>query len=125
MPSSDDPQVRRGVLLMSAAASACRSVSYRGVQIVAWTSPGGSSSYLIDVWHRSGEPELAGTDGDEDDRSDSDGIPGGTASGAGAVGVLNISRGMLSLLRSNYVVQYVGAGILQRSAGHDRRGPAA
>lgn len=110
VPSSDDPQVRRGLLLISAAASACRSVSYRGVQIVAWMSPGGSSSYLIDVWHRSGEPELAGTDSDADDRSDSNGIPGGTASGAGAVGVLNISPGMLSLLRSNYVVQYVGPG---------------
>lgn len=110
VPSFDDPEVRRGLLLMSAAAAACRSVSYRGVQIVAWTSPGGSSSYLIDVWHRSGEPELAGTDGDADDRSDAEGIPGGTGSGAGAVGVLNISRGMLSLLRGNYVVQYVGSG---------------
>jgi sigma-E factor negative regulatory protein RseB len=110
VPSFDDPEVRRGLLLMSAAAAACRSVSYRGVQIVAWTSPGGSSSYLIDVWHRSGEPELAGTDGDADDRSDAEGIRGGTGSGAGAVGVLNISRGMLSLLRGNYVVQYVGSG---------------
>jgi sigma-E factor negative regulatory protein RseB len=107
--SSDDPQVRRGLLLMSTAAAACRSVSYRGVQIVAWTSPSGSSSYLIDVWHKSGEPELAGTDGDADDRADP-AIPGDTPGGTTAVGVLNISRGMLDLLRSNYVVEYVGEG---------------
>src|SRR5690348_11466749 len=107
--ASDDPQVRRGLLLMSTAAAACRSVSYRGVQIVAWTSPGGSSSYLIDVWHKSGEPELAGTDGDADDRANP-AIPGDTVGGTTAVGVLNISLGMLDLLRSNYVVEYVGEG---------------
>jgi sigma-E factor negative regulatory protein RseB len=105
-PSVDDPQVRRGLLLMNNAAAACNMVSYRGVQIVAWTSPGTSSSYLIDVWHRSGEPELAATDGDADDRSRSPGIP----AGAGAVGVLNISPAMLSLLRANYVVEYTGDG---------------
>lgn len=103
--STDAPQVRRGLTLMNAAAAACKSVSYRGVQIVAWTSAGASSSYLIDVWHRSGEPELAATDGDADDRTAA-GIPGG----AGAVGVLNISWPMLTLLRANYVVEYAGAG---------------
>jgi hypothetical protein len=109
VPSADDPQVRRGLVLMSAAAAACKLVSYRGVQIVAWTSAGGSSSYLIDVWHRSGEPELAATDGDADDSSRA-GIPGGATGGAAAVGVLNISPAMLTLLRANYVVQYAGVG---------------
>jgi hypothetical protein len=110
LPSADDPQVRRGLLLMSAAATACRSVSYRGVQIVAWSSRAGSSSYLIDVWHRSGEPALAETDGDADDKSSSDQIPRGASGGAGAVGVLSISPGMLNLLRVNYVVEYAGLG---------------
>jgi sigma-E factor negative regulatory protein RseB len=104
-PSANGPQVRRGIALMNAAAAACKTVSFRGVQIVAWTSTGDSSWYLIDVWHRSGEPELAATDGDSDDRT-TPGIPGG----AGAVGVLNISPAMLALLRANYVVEYAGAG---------------
>jgi len=103
--SNDDPAVRRGLTLMKAAAAACNSVSYRGVQMVAWTSTGASSSYLIDVWHRSGEPELAATEGDSDDQTAA-GIP----AGAGAVGVLNISPAMLTLLRANYVVEYAGAG---------------
>ena len=102
---TDDPQVRRGLTLLNAAAAACKSVSYSGVQIVAWTSTGDSSWYLLDVWHRSGEPELAATDGDSDDRT-APGIP----RGAGAVGVLNISPAMLALLRANYVVEYAGAG---------------
>jgi sigma-E factor negative regulatory protein RseB len=101
--------VRHGLLLMQAAATACQSVSYRGVQIVAWSSPAGSSSYLIDVWHRQGEPELAATDRDGDDSRPSAGIPGASA-GAGAVGVLSISSAMLSALRENYVVAYAGTG---------------
>ncbi len=108
-PLVGDPRVRRGLQLLSEAAEACNSVSYRGVQIVAWTSPGGSSSYLIDVWHRSGEPELAQSDGDADDRTSSDRLPGGS-SRAGAVGVLSISPSMLTLLRENYVVEYAGVG---------------
>ncbi|MGN6792934.1 MAG: sigma-E factor regulatory protein RseB domain-containing protein [Streptosporangiaceae bacterium] len=109
VPSIDNPRVRQGLVLMSAAAAACRLVSFRGVQIVAWTSAGASSSYLIDVWHRSGEPELAATDNDADD-SNGTGLPGTGAGGAGAVGVLNISPAMLTLLRANYVVEYAGAG---------------
>ncbi|HEX5189098.1 MAG TPA: sigma-E factor regulatory protein RseB domain-containing protein [Streptosporangiaceae bacterium] len=108
-PSADDPQVRRGLLLMHAAAVACQSVSFRGVQIVAWSSPAGSSSYLIDVWHRHGEPELAATDGDSDDSRASGRLPGSSA-GAGAVGVLSMSSAMLTVLRENYLVEYAGMG---------------
>jgi len=109
MPSADDPQVRRGLLLMHAAAVACQSVSFRGVQIVAWSSPAGSSSYLIDVWHRHGEPELAATDRDSDDSGASRKLPGASAD-AGAVGVLSVSSAMLTVLRENYVVEYAGTG---------------
>lgn len=109
LPSAGDPLVRRGLLLMSAAAAACQSVSYRGVQIVAWSSPGESSSYLLDVWHRPGEPELAQDGGDGDDQGSFARTPG-AASGGVAVGVLSISPGMLSVLRSNYVIEYDGSG---------------
>jgi len=108
VPATSSARARRGMLLMSSAVAACQSVSYRGVQIVAWSSPNGSSSYLIDVWHRSGRPELAATDGDADDRSAGQ-VPTAVG-GPGAVGVLSISPAMLTLMRTNYVVEYAGSG---------------
>lgn len=110
LPSADSAVVRRGLLLMTAAVTACRSVSYRGVQIVAWSSRSGSSTYLIDVWHRAGKPQLAERDGDSDDSAVSNLMPDPAPHNTGAVGVLAISPTMLSLLRSNYVVEYVGTG---------------
>ena len=109
-PAADNPSVRRGLLLMTAAVAACRSVSYRGIQIVAWSSRGGSSSYLIDVWHRAGQPQRAESDGDTDNRADSAQMPGPASHHAGAVGVLSISPTMLRLLRGNYVIEYAGTG---------------
>ncbi len=85
-------------------------MSYRGVQIVAWSSRSGSSTYLIDVWHTAGKPQLAERDGDADDSAVSDQMPGPAAHNTGAVGVLSISPTMLGLMRSNYVVEYVGTG---------------
>src|SRR5258708_28713787 len=64
MMPSGSAQVRRGLLLMSLAAAACQNVSYRGVQIVAWSSSRGSTAYLIDVWHQPGQPELAESESD-------------------------------------------------------------
>jgi sigma-E factor negative regulatory protein RseB len=109
LPSASDPDVRHGVALMAAAAAACRTVSYQGVQIVAWTSPEGSSSYLLDIWHRSGQPELTKNDGDSDDDGNSSARVPGTSSGA-SVGVLSITPAMLSLLHANYVIEYAGLG---------------
>ncbi len=110
LPSADNALVRRGLLLMTAAVAACRSVSYRGIQVVAWSSSSGSSTYLIDVWHQAGLPQRAATDGDADDHAVSAPMPGSASHNTGAVGVLSISPTMLSLLRSNYVVEYVGTG---------------
>ena len=108
LPSAGDPVVRHGVALMTAAVTACRMVSYRGVQIVAWTSPEGSSSYLLDIWHRSGQPELTKTDDDGDPDGGSAQVPG--ANSGASVGVLSITSSMLSLLRTNYVIEYSGHG---------------
>src|SRR5712692_5840089 len=108
VPSADDPVVKRGLLLMAEAVTACRTVPYRGVQIVAWSSPEGSSSYPLDVWHRPGQPELATDDDDADDESRSSHFP--VSGGGGTVSVLSISAGMLDLLRVNYVLEYAGTG---------------
>jgi MucB/RseB N-terminal domain len=105
VPQSDAPAARRGLLLLSAAASACQSISYHGVQMVAWSNESGSQSYLIEVWHRSGQPELAEGDDDGDDR-----VPGVNASNDVAVGVLTISTRMVNLLRANYLIEYAGTG---------------
>jgi sigma-E factor negative regulatory protein RseB len=105
VPSRDAPAARRGLLLLSAAAAACQSVSYHGVQMVAWSASGGSQSYLVEVWHRSGQPELAEGDDDSDDR-----VPGVSSSNDIAVGVLTISRRMVNLLRANYLIEYDGTG---------------
>jgi sigma-E factor negative regulatory protein RseB len=110
LPSADSASVRRGLLLMTAAVAACRSVSYRGIQIVAWSSRGGSSSYLIDVWHRAGQPQRAESDGDADAGPGSARTPDHGSHYTGAVGVLSISPTMLRLLRSNYVIEYAGTG---------------
>src|ERR1700683_1035338 len=51
--------VSRGITLMKSAVIACRTVSYSGVQLVAWWGSDDASTYLIQVWHASGEPEVA------------------------------------------------------------------
>lgn len=105
--------VRRGVTLMTAAVAACQTVSYSGSQMVAWWGSADSTAYLIGVWHRSGEPEVAdgvrgGADGDgpagslaQPDTGDAD---------HASAGVLSMSPRMLSLLRANYLIEYSGEG---------------
>ncbi|HET9898290.1 MAG TPA: sigma-E factor regulatory protein RseB domain-containing protein [Streptosporangiaceae bacterium] len=104
--------IRRGMKLMNAAVAACRTVSYTGVQVVAWWGTGLSTAYLIGVWHQSGEPEVADNAGG----SDSDGVPGtiarpgAAASDHAAAGVLSVSSWMLKLLHANYLIEYAGRG---------------
>jgi sigma-E factor negative regulatory protein RseB len=108
----DAASIHRGVSLMSAAVTACNSVSYAGVQMVAWWGAGDSTAYLIGVWHRSGEPEVAdGVRGAGGDPSPGSVAQHGTAAADHATaGVLSVSPWMLSLLRTNYVIEYSGAG---------------
>jgi len=105
----DPAMARRGVLLMRAAASACQEVSYRGIQMVAWWGAGGSSAYLIQVWHRHGGPELAEQTDDSDVRPES-AEPAGMATGSVAGGVLAVPEWMLNLMRANYEITYAGTG---------------
>jgi hypothetical protein len=102
VPRAERGHLRHGQFLMSAAALACQSVSYHGVQMVAWSGSRGSDAYLIEVWHRSGHPELADPDEDEPAAR--------SASGNAAIGVLSITPRMLGLLRANYLMEYTGTG---------------
>jgi negative regulator of sigma E activity len=105
--------VRRGVRLMAAAAAACRRVSYSGLQMVAWWGADDSTGYLIGVWHRAGEPEVAdGIDGTDADMSvGSIAEPGMAAADHATAGVLSVSPWMLNLLQANYLIQYAGVGV--------------
>jgi sigma-E factor negative regulatory protein RseB len=99
----------RGMALMRAAAIACRSVPYSGVQMVAWWGPAGSSAYLIQIWHASGGPELA----KETDGSTAGAFgarPSAQTAGPAAGGVLSVAAWMLSLMRVNYRIAYQGLG---------------
>ena len=102
-------QASRGVALMSAAVTACREVSYSGVQMIAWWGSDDSTAYLIQVWHASGEPEVADGDGDGPEPG-SIKVPGTAAADHATAGVLSVSAAMLGLLRANYLIEYAGSG---------------
>jgi sigma-E factor negative regulatory protein RseB len=102
--------VDHGVTLMSAAVIACRTVSYSGVQMVAWWGTEDSTTYLIQVWHASGEPEVADGAGGQNGQRGSIAEPGMAAADHATAGVLSVSSWMLSLLRSNYLIEYAGNG---------------
>jgi hypothetical protein len=114
LPAGDAAAGHRGVQLMTAAVVACQTVSYNGVQMVAWWSRDGASSYLIQVSHRRGTPVYAdGDDGGDVGSGAGKQAGGGSASTAGThvvAGVLTLSPWMLALMRSNYVIEYAGAG---------------
>jgi sigma-E factor negative regulatory protein RseB len=107
--SASSEQVSRGIALMSAAVTACREVSYTGVQMIAWWGSDDSTAYLIQVWHASGQPEVADGDGDGPEAG-SISVPGTAAADHATAGVLNVSARMLGLLRTNYLIEYAGRG---------------
>ena len=101
---------QRGLELMSTAVSACETVSYRGVQMVAWWGPQAASAYLIQIWHRAGTPELTLGTSDIDAPASPVQQAGSTRSGHVTSGVLTVAPWMLTLMRSNYLIEYVGSG---------------
>jgi sigma-E factor negative regulatory protein RseB len=110
---ADVAKIRQGVTLMTAAVAASDSVSYAGVQMVAWWGADDSTAYMIGVWHRSGEPEVAGGARDADGHSPLRSViePGTSAADHATAGVLSLSPWMLNLLRTNYLIEYSGAGM--------------
>jgi sigma-E factor negative regulatory protein RseB len=100
---------RTALLLLSQAVAACRSTAFSGVQIFRWWGPSGSRVWLTEIWHRPGGQLVAESispSGAEraDGRADGGvGAPGPTVS-------MTISDRQLKLLRSGYVLRYVGPG---------------
>jgi sigma-E factor negative regulatory protein RseB len=106
----DAASLERGIALMDAAVQACRTVSYTGIQMIAWWGEDESTAYVIGVWHKSGEPEVAagvaGADGD----GSADPVGQPDTSDHATASVLSLSSWMLTLLRRNYLIEYAGAG---------------
>jgi hypothetical protein len=102
--------VSHGITLMQAAVAACRSVSYSGVQMVAWWGSDDASTYLIQVWHESGEPEVTDGAGGSGGQPGAVVEPGTVAADHATAGVLSVSGWMINLMRANYVIEYAGTG---------------
>jgi sigma-E factor negative regulatory protein RseB len=109
-PAGNSTDVHRGLSLMAAAVAACRTVSYEGTQMVAWWGRDDTTAYLISVWHRSGEPEVADGAGGAAGAPNSIAEPGAAAADHSTAGVLSVSAWMLHLLRANYLIEYIGSG---------------
>ncbi len=107
-----------GLRLLSEAATACRRVSYQGVQLTAWRGPDGSWSSVVNVWHQRGHQTLIQTatqpaaarpwyrasvadpDGDGDD----------DAGQRDPEGIMTMTSQMVTLLAENYQVSMAGRG---------------
>ena len=57
-PAASTIPAGAGLRLLSEAASACRHVAYRGVQLTAWRGPDGSWTSVVNVWHQPGHQTL-------------------------------------------------------------------
>jgi sigma-E factor negative regulatory protein RseB len=110
VPKAGLAEIRRGTILMDGAVSACRSLTYRGTQMIAWWGPEDSTAYLIQVWHASGEPEVADGAVDADEPPNDMSPPATIATDHATTGVLSLSGWMLSRLRLNYLIEYTGTG---------------
>jgi sigma-E factor negative regulatory protein RseB len=105
-----------GLRLLSEAATACRRVSYQGVQLTAWLGPDGSWTSVVNVWHQRGQqtliqaatlptvvfpPHRAAT-------ADPDGD--GDAGQRDPEGIMTVTSQMVALLAENYRVSLAGQG---------------
>jgi sigma-E factor negative regulatory protein RseB len=100
-----------GLKLLGRAAQACRSVSYRGVE-VAWWGPGGGDMSVVDVWHQPGGQALTRASGISVEWPNKPGQPvsptGSSGPNLDEAGVLGMSSQLVSLLAANYLVTVTG-----------------
>jgi sigma-E factor negative regulatory protein RseB len=105
-----------GLRLLSEAASACRQVSYQGVQLTAWLGPDGSWTSVVNVWHERDHQTLiqtatlpaAGPPRYRASTADADGD--GDAGQRDPEGNLTMTSQMVALLAENYQVALAGRG---------------
>jgi len=107
-----------GLQLLSEAATACRRVSYQGVQLTAWLGTDGSWTSLVNVWHQRDHQTLIQTAAlptvafppHRAATADPDGDGDGDASQRDPAGIMTVTSQMVGLLAENYLVSLAGRG---------------
>jgi sigma-E factor negative regulatory protein RseB len=116
------PAQAAGLKLLSQAAQACRSISYRGVEM-AWWGPGGGDTSVVEVWHQPGGQAFTQAPGTQSLTTAPGSSmqwpgsprhqvvsPGSSAMNLGEAGVLGVSSRLVKLLGANYVLAIAGQG---------------
>src|SRR5262245_11277674 len=122
---ANGPAQAAGLKLLRAAAQACRSLPYQGVEVAWWGpgSPAGGDTSVVQVWHQPGGQALTQDPG----RQALPQPPEASLAGPGPLhqpvspfgsggpnldeaGVLGMSTQLVSLLAANYVVTVAGRG---------------
>lgn len=110
-PAASAAQAQQGLRLMTGAVAACQADSYSGTQLTVWWASAGSSTSLINVWHRPSDHDLEVAGGFFEESTPAGQTSGTQAAAAShAAGVLALSGAMLDLLQSNYEIAYSGPG---------------
>jgi sigma-E factor negative regulatory protein RseB len=107
-----------GLQLLSEAATACRRVSYQGVQVTAWLGPDGSWTSVVNVWHQRDQQTLIQTaplptvafPPNRAATADPDGDGDDDASQRDPAGIMTVTSQMVGLLAQNYLVSLAGRG---------------
>jgi sigma-E factor negative regulatory protein RseB len=105
-----------GLRLLSQAASACRGVSYQGVQLTAWRGPDGSWTSVVNVWHQRDHQTLiqtatlptAALPRHRASTADPDGDGDDDAGQRDPEGIMTMTSQMVALLAENYQVSMAG-----------------
>jgi sigma-E factor negative regulatory protein RseB len=107
-----------GLRLLSQAATACRRVSYQGVQVTEWHGADGSLISVLNVWHQRGRQTLiqaAAVPADQPAQPlraahAADPASADTAAQRGPEGVMSMTPQLVALLAANYRVVLGGLG---------------
>jgi sigma-E factor negative regulatory protein RseB len=101
------PAAAAGLRLMEAAAAACGTVAFYGVQVDSWPAAAGRAAERVQVWHQPGQAVLAQY------AAGADRPAGRSAAGTelpDQADVLTITAPLLTLMRQHYVLTYAGPG---------------
>jgi len=103
------PATVRAVNLLAQAAQAAIVTSYQGQEIVTRWSQGGGSVLVSSIWHVSGGQTVTQTTADGASYSSRSYLSSDT-DGQSPEGVLGVTAPLIGLLKSHYLVAYVGSG---------------
>ncbi|HWG03122.1 MAG TPA: sigma-E factor regulatory protein RseB domain-containing protein [Trebonia sp.] len=100
----------RGAQLLTAAATAGTSASYRGVEVIANTTVGGTVTVMATVWHRGGGRTVTQTSDTTALAASQPYIVSYDGDNRAPEGVFGVTRTLVRLLATHYVAVYRGVG---------------